>query len=115
MNKIYISEEADRMALTRILVKNKYKVRCGSQQRSGSKSYDYFLEVELGTKEDSPERLNISDEDDQLTAAAILVKNRYTVKSYSQKKNGVREYYYLEYWPNPENKAVNAAKKVEAS
>ena len=106
MDKVFIANESDRMTMTAILVKNKYQVRFGSQQRQGAKSYDYYLEFELGTQKDAPDKLQIKGEEDQLAAAAILVKNRYTVKSYSQEKAGVREYFYLEYEPNPDNPAV---------
>lgn len=106
MDKVFIANESDRMAMTAILVKNKYRVRSGSQQRPGAKSYDYYLEIELGTQKDAPDKLQIKGEEDQLTAAAILVKNKYTVKSYSQEKAGVREYFYLEYEPNLDNPAV---------
>lgn len=46
MEKQYITLEADRLTVAAILVKNKYTVRSGSEKRSGSKSYDYFLEYE---------------------------------------------------------------------
>lgn len=46
MEKLYITLEADRLTVAAILVKNKYTVRSGSEKRSGSKSYDYFLEYE---------------------------------------------------------------------
>lgn len=46
MDKLYIKLEADRLAVAAILVKNKYTVRSGSEQRPKSKSYDYFLEFE---------------------------------------------------------------------
>ena len=44
MDRIYIGLEADRLTVASILVKNKYTVRQGSQRRSGSRSYDYYLE-----------------------------------------------------------------------
>lgn len=46
MNRIIINLEADRLTVAAILVKNKYTVRQGSQQRAGSKSYDYYIEFE---------------------------------------------------------------------
>jgi len=46
MDKIFIMNEADRLTVAAILVKNKYTVRQGSQRRQGAKSYDYFLEFE---------------------------------------------------------------------
>lgn len=46
MDKLYITLEADRLAVAAILVKSKYTVRSGSEKRPGSKSYDYFLEFE---------------------------------------------------------------------
>lgn len=46
MDRLYISLEADRLAVASVLIKNKYTVRQGSQRRKGSKSYDYYLEFE---------------------------------------------------------------------
>ena len=46
MDRIHIGLEADRLTVASILVKNKYTVRQGSQRRSGSRSYDYYLEYE---------------------------------------------------------------------
>ena len=56
MDRIYIGLEADRLAVASILVKNKYTVRQGSQRRSASKSYDYFLEYERNPDADTPKR-----------------------------------------------------------
>lgn len=42
MKKLYIVAEADRLTVAAILIKNKYRVRAGSQRRPGTKSYDYF-------------------------------------------------------------------------
>lgn len=50
------------------------------------------------------EKLLISKEEDRLTVAAILVKNKYTVRSGSQRQPGKRSYdYFLEYEPNPDH------------
>lgn len=46
MDRVYITQEADRLTVAAILVKNKYTVRQGSERRAGSKTYDYFLEYE---------------------------------------------------------------------
>lgn len=56
MDRLYIGSEADRLIVASILVKNKYTVRQGSQRRSGSKSYDYFLEYERNSGADVPKR-----------------------------------------------------------
>ena len=49
------------------------------------------------------DRAYIGLEADRLTVAAILVKNKYTVRQGSQRRAGSRSYdYYLEYEPNPE-------------
>ena len=102
MNRICIATEADRMAVAAVLVKNKYTVRSGSQRRPGTKSYDYYLEFWLGNSKDDESKIYIDSEDDQLTVATILIKNKYTVCSFSQKRNGVKEYFYLTYEPNPQ-------------
>lgn len=54
------------------------------------------------------ERLIISKEEDRLTVAAILVKNKYTVRQGSERRPGTKSYdYYIEYEKNPEaTKAV---------
>lgn len=46
-------------------------------------------------------RVCIASEADRMTVAAVLIKNKYTVSSFSQNRKGVREYFYLEYQPNP--------------
>lgn len=46
MERLLIAKEEDRLTVAAILVKNKYTVRSGSQQRPGKRSYDYFLEYE---------------------------------------------------------------------
>lgn len=102
MTKLYITAETDRLEVASILVKHKYKVRQGSQRRAGTRSYDYFLEFEPQPGKMAEGRLYIESEEDQLKAAAILVKNKYTVRSFSQVRKGVRQYYFLEYEPNPE-------------
>lgn len=49
------------------------------------------------------DRLYINLEADRLTVAAILVKNKYTVRQGSQKRGNSKSYdYYLEYEKNPE-------------
>ena len=51
------------------------------------------------------DRLYIDKEADRLTVAAILVKNKYTVRSGSERRNKGNTYdYFLEYEPNPGNK-----------
>lgn len=50
MERLYIAQEADRLTVAAILIKNKYTVRQGSQPRQGKKSYDYYLEYEEPTK-----------------------------------------------------------------
>lgn len=109
MNKLYIVAEADRLTVAAALVKNRYKVRSGSQRRPGTKSYDYFLEYEPLPGKPQEGRLYIEGEADQLAVAAILVKNKYTVKSFIQVRKDVKRYYFLEYEPNPVQE-----KKVEA-
>lgn len=50
-------------------------------------------------------RILIASEADRMTVAAILVKNKYTVRQGSQRRPGGKSYdYYLEYEPNPANK-----------
>lgn len=47
-------------------------------------------------------KLYIAKEEDRLTVASILVKNKYTVRTGSQRRAGSKSYdYYLEYEPNP--------------
>lgn len=101
MNRVNIDNVADRMTVAAALIKNKYTVRSGSQRRPGSKSYDYFLEFWLDSSKDTENKIYIVAEDDQLAVATILIKNKYPVKSFSQVRKGVREYFYLEYEPNP--------------
>ena len=51
------------------------------------------------------DRVYIDREDDRLTMAAILVKNKYTVRQGSRSRKGTKAYdYYIEYEPNAENK-----------
>lgn len=48
------------------------------------------------------DRLYIDKEADRLTVAAILVKNKYTVRSGSERRNSGSTYdYFLEYEQNP--------------
>ncbi len=108
MDRLYINAEADRMTVAGILIKNGYMVRGGSGRRSGTRSYDYYLEFELGTKKDCSGRLYIDEESDQLAVAVILVKNKYTVRSFSNQRKNCREYFYLEYYPNPEHPAAGS-------
>lgn len=100
MNRVNIENVGDRMTVAAVLIKNKYTVRSGSHRRPGSKSYDYYLEFWFDTKKGAENKINIDEEADQLAVATILIKNKYTVKSFSQKRNGVKEYFYLEYEPN---------------
>ena len=44
MAKIMIAKEEDRLAVAAILVKNKYTVRQTKLRKTGSKSYDHFIE-----------------------------------------------------------------------
>ncbi len=101
MKKLYITAEADRLTVAAILIKNRYRVRAGSQRRPGTKSYDYFLECELVPDKPFENRLYIEEEADQLAVGSILVKNKYTVRSFIQVRKNVKRYYYLEYEPNP--------------
>lgn len=48
MYRIYIGSEADRLTVASILIKNKYTVRQGAENRGTGKRSDYFLEYELG-------------------------------------------------------------------
>lgn len=53
------------------------------------------------------DRLYIGLEADRLTVAAILVKNKYTVRQGSEKRAGSKSYdYFLEYERNPNKPAV---------
>ena len=56
MDRIYIGLEADRLTVAAILVKNKYTVRQGIQLRTGSRSYDYYLEYERNRDSDAPKK-----------------------------------------------------------
>ena len=48
------------------------------------------------------ERLYIGLEADRLAVAAILVKNKYTVRQGSERRGNTKSYdYILEYEPNP--------------
>ena len=44
--KLRIFAEDDRLKVGAILIRNGYRVQQGKEKRKGSKSYDYFLEVE---------------------------------------------------------------------
>lgn len=101
MNRVCIASEADRMTVAAVLIKNKYTVRSGSQRRPGAKSYDYYLEFWVNSSKDVENKIYIDDEADQIAVATILIKNKYTVSSFSQNWKGIREYFYLEYQPNP--------------
>lgn len=46
MSKVKIFNEADRLAVASILVKNGYKVSQGKERIPGKKSYVYFVEYE---------------------------------------------------------------------
>lgn len=49
------------------------------------------------------DRIYISTEADRLTVAAILVKNKYTVRQGSQRRLGSKSYdYFLEFERNPD-------------
>ena len=53
------------------------------------------------------DRVYIGLEADRLTVAAILVKNKYTVRQGSEKRAGSKSYdYFLEFERNPEKRAV---------
>lgn len=52
MDRVYITLEADRLAVAAILVKNKYTVRQGSERRGTGRSYSYFLEYERNQQSD---------------------------------------------------------------
>ena len=52
------------------------------------------------------DRIYINKEDDRMTVAAILVKNKYTVRAGSQRRKGSKTYdYYVEYEKNPDETA----------
>lgn len=104
MNKISIERVEDRMVVAAALIKNGYTVRSGSQKRPGSKSYDYYLECWRG--KEAADRLYIEQEEDLLAVGTILVKNKYTVRGFSQVRNGKKQYYYLEYKLNPSDKTT---------
>ena len=53
------------------------------------------------------DKVYIGLEADRLTVAAILVKNKYTVRQGSEKRAGSKSYdYFLEFERNPEKRAV---------
>ena len=53
------------------------------------------------------DKVYIGLEADRLTVAAILVKNKYTVRQGSEKRAGSKSYdYFLEFERHPENRAV---------
>lgn len=59
------------------------------------------------------DRAYIGLEADRLTVAAILVKNKYTVRQGSEKREGSKSYdYFLEFERNPE-KGRRAVKQDE--
>lgn len=62
MDKLYITLEADRLAVAAVLIKNKYTVRSGSERRAGGKSYDYFLEFERNPEAGGPKKGDDSDD-----------------------------------------------------
>lgn len=102
MNRVSIMTEADRMTVAAVLVKNKYTVRSGSQRKPGTKSYDYYLEFWGGSGKEMENKIYIDDEADTLAVATILIKNKYTVSSYSQMRGEVKKYCFLKYEPNPQ-------------
>lgn len=52
------------------------------------------------------EKIYINKEDDRMTVAAILVKNKYTVRAGSQRRKGSKTYdYYVEYERNQDEAA----------
>ncbi len=101
MNRLYIVQEADRSIVAAVLLKNRYTVRAGSQCRTGSRTYDYFLEFWSDSKKQADNKITIDEEADQLAVATILIKNKYTVKCFFQVKKGIKEYFHLEYERNP--------------
>lgn len=101
MDRLYITSEADRSTVAAVLLKNKYTVRSGNQRRQGTRSYDYFLEFWSDGKKPVENKISIDEENDQLAVATVLIRNKYTVKCFFQKRNGVKEYFYLEYEQNP--------------
>lgn len=59
------------------------------------------------------DRVYIGLEADRLTVAAVLVKNKYTVRQGSEKRAGSKSYdYFLEFERNPE-KGRQAVKRDE--
>lgn len=60
-------------------------------------------------------KLYINLEADRLTVAAILVKNKYTVRAGSQRRAGTKSYdYFLEYEQNPALEKPPAKREEEA-
>ena len=50
------------------------------------------------------DRLYITSEADRSAVAAVLLKNKYTVRQGSEKREGSKSYdYFLEYERNPDN------------
>lgn len=62
MDRLYITLEADRLAVAAILVKSQYTVRSSKEKRPGSKSYDYFLEYERNADTERAKKEAASDE-----------------------------------------------------
>lgn len=44
MERLHIAQEADRLTVAAILIKNGYTVRQGKAKRQGKNSYEYFIE-----------------------------------------------------------------------
>lgn len=110
MNKVSIAEVADRATVAAALIKSGYTVRSGSQRKPGAKSYDYYLEFWFKSQRNEPGKIYIDNEEDTLAVGTVLIKNKYTVRSQSQVRNGEKRYYHLEYEPNPE---CDAKKEVQ--
>ena len=53
-------------------------------------------------------KISIDEEAYKLAVATVLIRNKYTVRCFFQIRKGVKEYFHLEYEPNP-----TAKKEVE--
>ena len=47
-NRLTIAQEADRLTVAAILIKNGYTVRQGKAKRQGKNSYEYYVEYSDG-------------------------------------------------------------------
>lgn len=56
MDRLYISNEADRLTVASILVKNKYTVRQNKFKQPGKRTFTHFLEYEVTVDPDDKEQ-----------------------------------------------------------